>query len=67
MGVPGLFAYLRRRYPQICSIPDPPRKYAGAAAAADDTIDPSVPIDNLYIDMCARRSASGSGAAVPYC
>ena len=34
MGVPGLFAYLRRRYPVICSAPAPPdrRKRRGGAA-----------------------------------
>lgn len=55
MGVPGLFAYLKRRYPLICSMPDPPR---ARGAGASDTIDPTghssqgqQAVDNLYIDM----------------
>lgn len=67
MGVPGLFAYLRRRYPKICSAPDPPRPDSGPGAAADDTIDPTGlsacdrrHVDNLYIDMwVAARTWGG--------
>ena len=70
MGVPGLFGYLRRRYPEICSVPDPPRRRGGAAG---DTIDPTghsgggaPPPDNLYIDMWARPARERTPqAAVP--
>ena len=38
MGVPGLFGYLRRRYPEICSVPDPPRRRGGAAAGPEQIL-----------------------------
>eukprot|EP00775_Hariotina_reticulata_P013271 gene13271-13402_t len=36
MGVPGLFSFLRRRYPQICRATDKKRDVGGA-------------VDNLYV------------------
>lgn len=80
MGVPGLFAYLKRRYPTICSVPDPPRRRGGGGPGGgssrfpDDTIDPTGhsslgrrPVDNLYIDMnhVRRRPAACAIASPP--
>uniref|UniRef100_A0A383WG32 Uncharacterized protein n=1 Tax=Tetradesmus obliquus TaxID=3088 RepID=A0A383WG32_TETOB len=43
MGVPGLFSFLRRRYPQICR-PTEKRREGQPRSDSDTT-------DNLYIDM----------------